>query len=53
MKTILATDFDVLVDSNDENVIGLQVNPAKGGPFVLPMARSTAKDIGLLLLVVK
>jgi hypothetical protein len=53
MKTINAGSFEVLVDNNDENIVGLQVNPLDSASFVLPMARSTAKDVGLLLLVVK
>jgi hypothetical protein len=53
MKTIMATDFEVLVDNNNSDVLGLQVDPAHGKPFVIPMARSTAKEVGLLLLVVK
>jgi hypothetical protein len=53
LKTVHAESFEVMVDNNDENVLGLQVNPRSGAPFVIPMARSTANDVGFLLLVVK
>jgi hypothetical protein len=53
MKTIMATDFEVLVDNGDNDVLGLQVNPSIGPSFVIPMARSTAKEVALLLLLVK
>jgi hypothetical protein len=54
-ETVKAESFEVLVDKNDINVIGLQVNPSGRGrrPFVIPMARSTATDVGLLLLLAK
>jgi hypothetical protein len=53
MKTIMATDFEVLVDNGDNDVLGLQVNLSTGPSFVIPMARSTAKEVALLLLLVK
>lgn len=53
MKTVMATDFEVLVENNNSDVLGLQVHPANGKKFVIPMARSTAKEVGLLLLLVK
>jgi hypothetical protein len=54
MKTIEAESFEVMVDNNrPDDVVGLVVNPAKGEPFIVPMARSTAVDVGTLLILVK
>jgi hypothetical protein len=54
LKTVNTESFEVLVDNNDTDILGLQVNPANGEPpFVIPMARSTATDVGMLLILVK
>jgi hypothetical protein len=48
-RTVMATEFDVLVDSNPPAgmppVIGLMVTPVKDEKFIVPMAYEAAADI--------
>ncbi|GBE65995.1 hypothetical protein MFM001_24570 [Mycobacterium sp. MFM001] len=51
---IYAKSFDVLVDPQPKDggdpVIGLQVEPVAGSPFILPIAFESAREIAEMML---